>query len=185
MFSYSNPISNLFLSVVENSFVSKKGEERIDRSVHNNAQNAAKASIILISSHLFGDFENFDDFWDENNELIAEHGTIIHGSTPSLADDFLVQELKAIYDVYFQMKEDKTFKNPFAFDKFIPFDRNILRCGFLIDSWMRQKAKNDFYIKCISWTVKGKKAWNVITTSGGPVLDVWTAVSCRSEFFTF
>ena len=143
-------MSNLFLSVVENSFVTKQKNEKIERSVYNNAQNAAKASIILISSHLFGDFENFDDFWDEDNQLIAEHGSIIHGSTPTLADDFLVQELKAIYEVYLQMKEDETFKNPFAFDKYIPCDRRILRRGFLTAILMRQKETPDFSRKCIS-----------------------------------
>ena len=117
-------------SVIENNYQTKKGEEKTELSVYNNAQHASKSSVILISTHIFDDFHDFDDFWDENNELIAEHGSIIHGSTPSLADDSLVKELRWIHEVYLEMTDDKNFKNIFAFDRRIPFDRDIIRSGF-------------------------------------------------------
>ena len=119
-------------SVIESSYKTKKGETKTEFTVYNSAQHASKSSIILISTHLFGDFHDFDDFWDKNNDLIAEHGSIIHGSTPSLADDFLVRELKWIHEVYLEMTDDKKFTNIFAFDRRIPFDRDILRSGLLL-----------------------------------------------------
>jgi len=119
-------IANYCSSVIENSYETKRGETKTDFTVYNSTQNASKSSVILISTHLFGDFHDFDDFWDENNDLIAEHGSIVHGSTPSLADDFLVQELKWIHEVYLEMTDDKKFTNIFAFDRRIPFDRDIL-----------------------------------------------------------
>jgi hypothetical protein len=133
--SYVGSYSSLCLtisSVIENSYETKRGETKTEFTVYNNAQNASKSSVILISTHLFGDFNDFDDFWDENNDLIAEHGSIIHGSTPSLADNFLVQELKWIHEIYLEMTDDKKFTNIFAFDRRIPFDRDILRSGLLL-----------------------------------------------------
>ncbi|CBY13799.1 unnamed protein product [Oikopleura dioica] len=112
--------------VIENNYQTKKGEEKTELIVYNNAQHASKSSVILISTHIFDDFHDFDDFWDEKNDLIAEHGSIIHGSTPSLADDSLVKELRWIHEVYLEMTDDKKFKNIFAFDRRIPFDRDII-----------------------------------------------------------
>jgi len=122
-------ITNYCSSVIENNYETKRGEMKTELTVYNSAQSASKSSVILISSHLFGDFSGFDDFWDENNDLIAEHGSVIHGSAPSLADDSLVRELRWIHGVYLKMNNDKYFKNLFAFDRRIPFDRDILSCS--------------------------------------------------------